>query len=250
MALDSKKFLEEMQGLVAAKHSKDHALFGMIERGELTSEQLRGFIKQFYLLFPKPFPKPIAAMFARSPEDSELERMWMENLMEEAVGGHTDTAGHRDLYRQFAEAAGIPSEELEATLPLPETQALLNWRELLIGQRSWLELYACQGMALEGTANGRMRRVVAGLVDHYGFDLESNDILYWTVHIEVDEEHMLVGPYVVERYAISDLEQEAVRRALQTTLDIFWLTYDGILRAFVGEDTLYAAWREPAQARA
>ena len=115
MALDSKKFLEEMFGLVAAKHSRDHEIFGLIERGELTKPQLRGFIKQFYLLFPKPFPKPIAAMYARSPEDSELERMWMENLMEEAVGGQTDTAGHRDLYISFAESAGIPRDELEAT---------------------------------------------------------------------------------------------------------------------------------------
>ena len=33
MAIDSKAFLEEMRGLVAAKHSKDHRLFGLIERG-------------------------------------------------------------------------------------------------------------------------------------------------------------------------------------------------------------------------
>jgi pyrroloquinoline quinone (PQQ) biosynthesis protein C len=246
MALDTKKFLEEMQAMVVAKHSKDHAIFDMIEQGQLTQPQLRGFIKQFYLLFPKPFPKPIAAMFARSPEDSELERMWMENLMEEAVGGQTDTAGHRDLYIQFAAACGIPQEELDATQPLPETQGLLTWRELLIGQRSWLELYACQGMALEGTASGRMRKVVDGLVNHYGFKLDSQDILYWTLHMAVDEEHMLVGPYAVEKYAVSDLEQAAVRKALRITLDTFWLVYDGIQRAFVDGDPLYAAWQETA----
>jgi pyrroloquinoline quinone (PQQ) biosynthesis protein C len=246
MAADGKTFLKEMQNLVARKHSKNHEIFGLIERGELSPEQLRGFVKQFYLLFPKPFPKPIAAMFSRSPEDSELERMWMENLMEEAVGGQTDTAGHRDLYIRFGEAMGIPQAELDATQPLPETAALLAWRELLIGQRSWLELYACQGMALEGTASGRMNRVVNGLVDHYGFDREGESILYWTLHMSVDEEHMLVGPYVVEKYAVSDLEQAAVRKSLNTTLDIFWLVYDGIVRAFVKNDPLYADWREPA----
>ena len=250
MAIDSKAFLEEMRGLVAAKHSKDHRLFGLIERGELTKAQLQGFAKQFYLLFPKPFPKPIAAMFARSPEDSELERMWAENLMEEAEGAQTGTAGHKDLYVRFGAALGISRAELDATKPLPETSALLLWRELLISQRSWLELYASQGLCLEGTANGRMVRVVKGLVDHYGFERESAAIQYWTVHISVDEEHMLVGPYAIERYAISDLEQARVREAVQTTLDIFWLTYDGIVRAFVDEDPLYAAWREPAGAHA
>jgi pyrroloquinoline quinone (PQQ) biosynthesis protein C len=249
MAVDTKTFLKEMQAMVAAKHSKDHAIFDMIEQGKLTQVQLRGFIKQFYLLFPKPFPKPIAAMFARSPEDSELERMWMENLMEEAVGGQTDTAGHRDLYIQFGEACGIPKAELDSTLPLPETQGLLNWRELLIGQRSWLELYACQGMALEGTASGRMNKVVNGLINHYGFKVDSPEILYWTLHMAVDEEHMLVGPYAVEKYAVSDLEQAAVRKALRNTLDTFWLVYDGIQRAFVDNDPLYVAWQETAGVR-
>ena len=250
MAIDSKSFLDEMRGLVAAKHSKDHPLFGLIERGELTTAQLRGFAKQFYLLFPKPFPKPIAAMFARSPEDAELERMWAENLMEEAQGAQTGTAGHKDLYVRFGEALGISRAELDATRPLPETAALLLWRELLISQRSWLELYACQGLCLEGTASGRMVRVVKGLVDHYGFDPASPDIEYWTVHISVDEDHMRVGPYAIEKYAVSDLEQSRVREAVQTTLDIFWLTYDGIMRAFVDEDPLYAPWRETAGARA
>ena len=161
--------------------------------------------------------------------------MWMSNLQEEAAGAETGTAGHKDLYIRFAAAMGIPRDEIDATRPLPETAALLHWRELLISQRSWLETYACQGLALEGTASGRMHRVVAGLVDHYGFVRDSSDIEYWTVHMSVDEEHMKVGPYVIENYAVSDLEQGAVRRSLETTLDIFWLVYDGIVRAFRGQ---------------
>lgn len=243
MALDPQAFLAEMMWLQERKHSRKHVLFDLIEEGRLTRPQLNGFIGQFYLLFPKPFPKPIAAMFSRAPEDSELERMWFENLSEEAEGSETGAAGHKELYIQFAEAAGIPRAQLDAVKPLPETRALLNWRELLITQRSWLELYASQGIALEGTASGRMRRVVNGLVDHYGFERDSDAILYWTLHMSVDEDHMKVGPYVIERYAVSDLEQQSVREAVNTTLDIFWLTYDGIKRAFVDEDPLYAEWR-------
>ena len=35
MAVDGKTFLKEMQDLVARKHSKNHEVFGLIERGEL-----------------------------------------------------------------------------------------------------------------------------------------------------------------------------------------------------------------------
>jgi hypothetical protein len=38
-----------------------------------------------------------------------------------------------------------------------------------------------------------MTRIVKGLTKHYGFDRESEDIRYWTLHMGVDEEHMKVG---------------------------------------------------------
>ncbi len=250
MASDSRQFLGEMLKLVERKHSKNHPLFDLIQEGKLDKAQLRGFVKQFYLLFPKPFPKPIAAMLGRCPDDPELERMWIENVMEEATGEETGTAGHRELYIRFAKTMGIPRDELDATPPLPETSALLHWRELMMYQRSWLELYASQGFCLEGTASGRMTRVVAGLVNHYGYSLDNEDLQYWTLHMSVDEEHMKVAPYVIEKYAVSDEAQERVRQAMDTTLDMLWLVFDGVVRAFVEEDPHYAAWREPAPARA
>jgi pyrroloquinoline quinone (PQQ) biosynthesis protein C len=243
MALSGKEFVQELQQMVRKKHSKDHPLIGMIERGELSRDQLKGFIGQFYLFFPKPFPKPIAAMLGRCPDDPALEKMWIENVVEEGTGEITGTDSHKGLYLRFAGACGFARGELDAVAPLPETEAFLDWRELLMYQRTWLELYASQGFCLEGTARERMSRIVKGLTEHYGFSRESEEIRYWTLHMSVDEEHMKVGPYAVEKYASADFQQEQVRRAVQKTLDIFWLAYDGIQRAFVGRDPLYARWR-------
>ena len=244
MSLSGKEFVQELHEMVRRKHSKDHPVIGMIERGELDREQLRGFVGQFYLFFPKPFPKPIAAMLGRCPDDPVLEKMWIENVVEEGTGEITGTDSHKRLYIRFAEACGYTREELDRIDPLPETEAFLDWRELLTYQRSWLELYACQGFCLEGTAGERMTRIVNGLTKHYGFRRDSEEIRYWTLHMSVDEEHMRVGPYAVEKYALTDFQQEQVRRAVQKTLDIFWLAYDGIQRAFVDRDPLYAAWRK------
>jgi hypothetical protein len=60
-----------------------------------------------------------------------------------------------------------------------------------------------------------MTRVVNGLTKHYGFDRESEDIRYWTLHMGVDEEHMKVGPIAVERYCLSDFQQAQVRASVQ-----------------------------------
>lgn len=243
MALSGAQFVDEVWAMVGRKHSRDHPIISKVQRGELSADALRGFVKQFYLFFPKPFPKPIAAMYARCPDDPQLERMWLDNVIEEGTGELTGTDSHKGLYIKFAEAAGIPRKELDATEPLPETWAFLAWRELLISQRSWLELYAAQGFCLEGTASGRMTRIVEGLTKHYGFTRDSAEIRYWTLHMNVDEEHMKVGPVAVERYATTDELQATVRDAVQKTLDIFWLAYDGIHRAFVDRDPLYARWR-------
>lgn len=243
MPLSGEAFVKEIQGLVREKHSKDHPIIGMIEKGELSREQLKGFVGQFYQFFPKPFPKPIAAMLGRCPDDPVLEKMWIENVVEEGTGEITGTDSHKGLYIRFAKACGYSREELDRVEPLPETEAFLAWRDLLIYQRSWLELYASQGFCLEGTANERMTRIVNGLTKHYGFDRNSEDIRYWTLHMSVDEEHMLVGPYAVEKYAVTDEQQQMVRLAVSKTLDIFWLAYDGIKRAFVDKDPLYAKWR-------
>ena len=88
-----------------------------------------------------------------------------------------------------------------------------------------------------------MTRIVDGLTKYYGFDRGSEDIRYWTLHMGVDEEHMKVGPLAVERYAVTDDQQALVRNAVQKTLDQFWLAWDGIQRAFVDCDPLYARWR-------
>ena len=243
MALSSDAFIKEIQDTVRAKHSKDNPVIGMIERGELDREALKGFVGQFYLFFPKPFPKPIAAMLGRCPEDPELERMWIENVVEEGTGEISGTDSHRGLFIRFATTCGYTSkEELDGVKPLPETEAFLDWREILMYQRSWLELYAAQGFCLEGTASERMSRIVNGLTKHYGFDRDSDDIRYWTLHMGVDEEHMLVGPLAVRKYAITDLQQDQVRHAVTKTLDQFWLAFDGIKRAFVDKDAVYIAW--------
>jgi pyrroloquinoline quinone (PQQ) biosynthesis protein C len=47
----------------------------------------------------------------------------------------------------------------------------------------------------------------------------------------------------VERYAVTEPQQVAVRAAVQKTLDQFWLAFDGIVRAYVDKDPLYSRWR-------
>ena len=242
MTATSTAFAKELYEVVAARHSKDHPVIGMIERGELSQEQLLGFAVQFYQLFPKVFPKPIAALYARCPDDPDIEKHLLENLIEEGTGQVSGSASHRDLYLGFGRVLGLSPEALDSAEPLPETAALLNWREVLFSQRPWIEAMAAQGYALEGTATERMKRIVRGLREHY--EIPREGMGYWTVHIEVEDEHGEVGELAVERFVQTDADQAAVREAVQRTLDTFWLFFDGVQRCYVEEDPTYARWRD------
>lgn len=242
MAIDTKSLVRELQDMVAARHSKDHPIIGMIGRGELTREQLLGFSIQFYQLFPKVFPKPIAALYARCPDDPEIERHLLENLLEEGTGQVSGSASHRDLYISYGEALGLSREALDSAEPLPETAALVNWREVLFSQHPWIEAMASQGFALEGTAADRMRRLVPGLVDHYR--VPQSAMGYWNVHISVEDDHGSLGPIAVERFATTDAAQAGVRVAVQRTLDTFWNFFDGVVRCYLEEAPSYQRWRD------
>src|SRR5438445_13673930 len=112
MTVSGQAFVKAIQQMVLAKDSKDHPIIGMIEKGELTREQLKGFVGQFYLFFPKPFPKPIATMLVRCPDDPELEKMWIENVVEEGTGEITGTGSHKGLFIRFANSGGSGKEQL------------------------------------------------------------------------------------------------------------------------------------------
>ena len=51
MPLSGQAFVKEIQGMVQKKHSKDHPIIGMIENGELTREQLKGFHRTVLFVF-------------------------------------------------------------------------------------------------------------------------------------------------------------------------------------------------------
>src|SRR5512132_1278248 len=121
MTISSAEFVKEIQEMVRKKHSKDHPVIGMVEEGMLDSDGLKGFVGQFYLFFPKPFPKPIAAMLSRCPDDPEMEKMWIENVVEEGTGEITGTDSHKALFIHFAKACGFTQQELDGVEPTPET---------------------------------------------------------------------------------------------------------------------------------
>ena len=242
-AIPIEEFIAEMEGLVAAKNCKDHPVILKIRDGALNEAQLRGFTKQCYIPFAGVADRTAAAIYARLPDHPVLEQSLLDNMLEEARGTVSGVAPHKVLFRRWASTIGITEDDLRGIEPLPEVHALLDWRHRLIHERSWVEVVAAQGFALEGQSPDRMDRIVEGLTQRYGYTAEQ--VEFWAIHGSwVEKEHGAVGPAVVREQATSVEMQARVRDAVRRTVDVCWLMFDGIHRAYVDRDPAYRRWWE------
>ena len=79
---------------------------------------------------------------------------------------------------------------------------------------------------------------------HYGFTPGSTELQYWELHSSViEEEHGDTAPKLIRKFARDDRTRERVRQAVQASIDLQWLAFDGMYRAFIDLDSRYERWR-------
>jgi pyrroloquinoline-quinone synthase len=221
-------FADELRGTVERRHTKDHPLVRRIADGALSIPELRFFAQQYYQRTARMFPKLVAAIYSRCPDDPELERMLLENVVSES-GFQDPTKEHKKLFFQFGRALGLSRDDIERAQPVPELQAFVGWRDRIFYDAPWLEAVTVQSFVFEGQNLKRAAVIAEGLRRHYPFSEE--DIAFWATHgSEVEEEHADVGPRMLERYAASHDIRERLRALVIEAVEIYWLVFDGIER--------------------
>lgn len=228
MAVASKLLVDELRAIVDRRHTKDHPLVRRIAAGTLSVEELRFFAQQYYQRTARMFPKLVAAIYSRCPDDPALERMLLENVFSES-GFANPAREHKTLFFQFGRALGLSREQIERARPVPELQAFIGWRDRIFYDAPWLEAVTAQSFVFEGQNLKRAAVIAKGLKAHYPFSDE--DIAFWAEHgSEVEEEHAEVGPRMVEKYATADEVQERLRAVVAEGVEVYWMVFDGIER--------------------
>lgn len=239
----TERMLADIAAMVEGQHIKDHPLVAAIRSGEATMTALRGFARSFYFIGPEPNPRPQCAMFAFAPRDPLIDELIFEDLiMEEGAGTQSQTMDHRIPYFRHCEALGLTRDDVVHGDPLPECRAFNIWRYHLPLRGDWLAGLA--GISfIEGASARRNDLIVEGLVEHYGFERGSDALLYWELHSSaVEEGHGEAAPKLVRRFARDDRTRAAVFAAARTSIDLQWLAFDGIYRAFVERQPRYERW--------
>jgi pyrroloquinoline-quinone synthase len=221
-AVTSREFVRQFKAEIAAHHKLrvNHPFVKAIGEGKVSMDHLREWVRQDYK-FRNIVPR-IAMMRYLACSDEEIARRLYEVVEEETEGLSTGSAGHIDLFVQFAAALGISREELDAAPLAPATAAHLYYVELVIHKYPWFVVMAAQ-IAAEGTAPPPMAALAKGLVANYNLSPEA--VRFFTVHVDADEDHGTLAEEIAERYLQAPALQDQTRGVGFRRLELLYDTW-------------------------
>jgi pyrroloquinoline-quinone synthase len=229
MALTTREFGESLMVEVRAGRSfGGHPLWFKIQEGRLSRQGLQGFARQFFLQVVE-FPRAVSALHSRCSDLGERRKL-AESVYEEETGKLSGSKPHPELFIDFAVGVGLRREEVLAAEPLPSTAALIHWFEFSTKILSFLEGVAAINLAAEGQVVGAFGPFARALQKHYG--LSETEVAFWDVHELADAEHSDVGDHIVVKHATTDELQARIRRAVGTSLGMWWQFFEGMDQAF------------------
>ena len=219
-------FYQALEGARQPEHSGGHPFSQLWAEGKLSREQLGRWAVQHYY-YIAPIPQQFAALYARLP-DLDARQHLLENLLGEEMPENPEKR-HPDLMIKFAEACGLTREDcVDAELKdaiFPTTRAMRSWIWELSSIRHIAEASAGIMVALEGQLPTLYPAYVQAM-RKMGFS--EDDLEFFHVHIEGDEEHADIGLQLCHRYATTPELQAAAIAAVKASTSLRWSMLDGI----------------------
>lgn len=219
-------FVAELQTLIQTSdcYLPKHPLVQGVRAGTIPLRQLQGWLTQDYQ-YRKHVPRLAMSRYLKCT-DPEIAAHLYEAVEEETSGVSTGTAGHVQLFYDFAAGFGVSREQLDAAPILPAAAAHIYWAELITHTHPWFVFMAAQ-MAGEGTGPAANRLLYDGLKEHYGLDERA--LSFCATHVVADEDHGSLSEDIVRRYLVTPELQAQARAVVQRKLELqydMWSTYE------------------------
>jgi pyrroloquinoline-quinone synthase len=194
-----------------------HPFLKAVCNGTATLEQIRAWAIQDYQ-FRAAVPR-IAMLRYLACTDPEIAQKLWGVVEEETRGLDTGSAGHNELAIRFANAIGLTKEELETAELRPSTAAHLYYVELIIHTLPWFVVMSIQ-IGAEGTFGPAAAAIGHGLIKNYKMNPE--DVRFFTVHSEADEDHSSLAEDIAVRYLHSPALQEQTYKATFRRMELLY----------------------------
>lgn len=213
---------ETLDAIVAERSLLKHPFYQAWSAGTLPLERMREYAKQ-YFHFEAAFPTLLSAVHSRC-EDAVARQAILENLWDEEYGPEN----HVQLWLRFCEGLGLSEDEVRASVPTPETRALVDGYRAVCFTRPYAEGLAAL-YAYESQAPEIARQKIEGLKANYGIEDETT-VSFFKVHQGADVAHSAAERAVVTAAVRTDEDRARVEEAVRAAADRLWLFLDGAYR--------------------
>ncbi len=178
--------------------------------------------------FSKEFNRILASILSCC-SDEAAQLVILENLFDE-MGQGDIIQSHPELFRRFTRAIGIDDNTLAALPTAPETRALIETYLRIPYQYGYLPALGAVCYASEGIVSSLYTQLYKGILGSAPLPKES--LIFFDVHIDVDDGHAAKLAAVIEPYlSISgeDLDTN-IRLAIVEAMDARVQFFNGIQR--------------------
>ena len=213
--------LDKIDNDIAEKHLLKHPFYLAWVRGELSSEALADYAKQYYQHVAA-FPTYLSTVHSNC-NDQAARKQLLANLNDEEAG----SPNHPELWLKFAEGLGISHVDVRSAAKRPETKNLIDTFRSVCGEGSTAEGLAAL-YAYESQIPAICESKIDGLKKHYGIT-DPQHYEYFSVHIEADREHAAAERAMLSSYIDND-NAKAVLKSVQRVLDALWEMLSGVCR--------------------
>jgi len=215
------QYLNEIDNDVAAKHLLKHPFYLAWTRGELSSEALADYARQYYHHVAA-FPTYLSSVHAQC-EDQSTRKQLLNNLIDEEAG----LPNHPELWLKFAEGFGVSESDARKSEKWSETKNLIDTFRSICGQQSTAEGLAAL-YAYESQIPAICESKIDGLKKYYGFT-DPKHYEYFSAHIQADREHSASERQMLSCY-INKQNFESVKASVNRVLDALWDILSGVCR--------------------
>jgi len=214
-------YLDKIDKDIAAKHLLKHPFYLAWTRGELRTDTVTDYARQYYHHVAA-FPTYLSAVHTKC-DDQDTRKQLLSNLIDEETG----SPNHPELWLKFARSLGVSDVDVRNTTKKPETENLIDTFRSVCRDGSTAEGLAAL-YAYESQIPKICESKIDGLKKHYGFT-NPEHYHYFTVHIEADREHSAAERRMLETH-VNEENFESVKASVNRVLDALREMLSGVCR--------------------
>jgi pyrroloquinoline quinone (PQQ) biosynthesis protein C len=230
--MDAKTFLKGLRKKVETHTAVNHPLLARVAHVPFTREDYKIFSLQHYALVGN-FTTYLEYLLLSAP-DSDAKQ-WIAKVLVDEYGEGSDGKDHAELYREYLYGSGVkPGEEYETKLHRAVTGFIAEHLRICRDEPFLVGLGAV-GPGHEWSIPKMFPPIVQGL-RNAGYT--EDEILYFTLHMEQDEDHGLWLEEALELYASTYEAQQEILRGTMLSLEARARFWSGVQDKIV-------RWRQP-----